>query len=313
MGCAAMMRGPTLVLVLATWFANSAGAQVQAVDLYAPRAFGYVIGDVIEHEVKIALAPPFTLEPASLPQPRTLNYWLDLQRVRLDDHGTRGGSHRYTLHLAYQTFYAPLEPKRLVIPALTLTASNEEQRANIAVPEWSFIASPLREVVATGSRVEGAGQAMRLQPDVEPRPIPTVSMSFALAASGTVGLLALAALAWQLGWWPFRAARRRPFAQAARTVRKLASSSTSSAYRAALVTLHRAFDTTAGRGVFAEDLPAFLTAHPAFRSGEVEVTRLFAASRQAFFGNDLDGAIGVLPPEQLVVIARRLRSIERGA
>ena len=303
-----MWRWPMLVLMALVWLVGPAFAQVQAVDLYAPRAFGYVIGDVIEHEVQIALAPPYTLEPASLPRPRPLNYWLDLQQVRLDDRGISGDSHRYTLHLAYQTFYAPLEPKRLVIPALTLTASNEGQRAAIAVPEWAFITSPLREVVATAP-----GQAMRLQPDIEPRPIPTVRMASTLAASGTVGLLALAALAWQMGWWPFRVGRRRPFAQAARAVGKLASSSSASAYRAALVALHRAFDITAGRGVFAEDLPAFMSTHPAFRAGESEVRLLFATSRQAFFGNDLDSAMHALPPEQLAAIARRLRSIERAA
>lgn len=303
-----MLRWLILALIALGWLVAPAFAQMQVVDLYAPRAFGYVIGDVIEHEVRIALTPPFTLEPASLPRPRPLNYWLNLQRVRLDDHGISDGSHRYTLHLAYQTFYAPLEPKRLIVPALTLTASNERQRAAIAVPEWAFITSPLREVLATGPE-----QAMRLQPDIEPRTISTWRMALMLAVSGIVALLALAALAWQLGWWPFRARRCRPFAQAARSVGKLASSSTNGAYRAALVTLHRAFDTTAGRGVFTEDLPTFLAAHPAFRSGEAEVQRLFAASRQIFFGNDVEGAVSTLPPEQLVAIARHLRSIERGA
>ena len=303
-----MWRWLIVALVALGWLVGPAFAHVQAVDLYAPRAFGYVIGDVIEHEVQIALAPPFTLEPASLPRPRPLNYWLDLQNVRLDDHGVSSGSHRYTLHLAYQSFYAALEPKRLVIPAIALTATGNDQRAAIAVPEWAFITSPLREVVATGP-----GQAMRLQPDIEPRPIPIRGMAISLAAGGVTGLLALAALAWQLGWWPFRAMRRRPFAKASRAIGQLASSSTSSTYRAALVALHRAFDATAGRGVFTEDLPAFLTAHPAFRAGEAEVQRLFAASRQAFFGNDVEGAVKALPPEQLAAISRHLRSIERSA
>lgn len=306
-----------LGLWLAVTWMVPATAQVRAVDLYAPRAFGYVIGDTIAHRVEIELDAPYRLDPASLPQPRPLDYWLELKDVRVEDHGPNGSVRRYTIDVVYQTFYAPLEPKRLDIPALSLAAADGERRGAIAVPAWSFLMSPLREVVATGP-----GQAMALRPDLPPRPIPTARTLHALAASSTIALLALAALAWRMAWWPFNRRPGRPFAQAARTVRAALdrpspAASSSPAYRAALLALHRAFDATAGKGVFAEDLPGFFDTHPDFRAVESEVRRLFAASRHVFFGGDVFffgdavGTAGKLPPEDLLALSRRLRAVER--
>lgn len=288
---------------------DPATAQVRAVDLYAPRAFGYVIGDTIAHRVEVELEAPYRLDPASLPQPRPLDYWLELKDVRIEDHESRGALRRYTLDLVYQTFYAPLEPKRLDIPGLTLSAADGEHRATIAVPAWSFLMSPLREVVATGG-----GPAMALRPDLPPRPIPVARTVNALAASSTLALLTLAALAWRMGWWPFNRRTARPFALAARTVRTALgrpspATTSSAAYRGALLALHRAFDATAGKGLFAEDLPSFFDTHPAFRGVEAEVRRLFAASRRVFFGGDEDG--DDLPPAELLSLSRRLRAVER--
>ncbi|MCJ8144052.1 nonribosomal peptide synthetase MxaA [Ancylobacter sp. A5.8] len=295
--------------LLAIAGATPAAAQVRAVDLYAPRAFGYVIGDALTLTADITLDAPFTLDPAALPTPRALNYWLDLREVRLDDHGVEGGQHRYTLGLTYQTFYAPLEPRRLDIPAIALSATDGARRVAVNVPGWSFLSSPLREVMTSTP-----GQAMTLRPDTAPRMIPTAGTRHALLASLVIALGALAVLAWQMGWWPFHRRRARPFAMAARAMAgALGSPSSESAYRGSLMALHRAFDTTAGHGLFAEDLPGFFAAHPAFRAVEGEVRRLFAVSRDVFFGGDAPGAQRALPPGELLALARRLRAVEREA
>ena len=297
------------MLLLAVSGALPASAQVRGVELYAPRSFGYVIGDALTLRAEIALDAPFALDPATLPTPRALNYWLDLRDVRLEDRGNHGGIHRYTLDLTYQTFYAPLEPRRLDIPALALSAVAGDRRVAVNVPGWSFLSSPLREVMTSTP-----GQAMALRPDIPPRPIPTAASRNGLLASIVVTLLALAALAWQMAWWPFHRRPARPFAQAARAVTAtLRPSASETAYRGSLLALHRAFDATAGRGVLAEDLPAFFAAHPAFRAVEGEVRRLFAVSRAVFFGGDGPRAQSDLPPGELLALARRLRAVEREA
>lgn len=285
-------------------------AQLRGVDLYAPRPFGYAIGDVIALSAEIALDAPYVLDPASLPPPRALDYWLDLREARLTDHGIVEGVHRYTLDLLYQTFYAPLEPRRMTIPALALSAVDGERRVTVPVPSWPFLMSPLREIVATGP-----GSAMALRPDIAPRPIPTAGTVRGLLAALAAALLAFLLLAWQMGWGPFGRRRSRPFARAARAIPAALTGpgAGASAYGGALLALHRAFDATAGKGVFAEDLTGFFEAHPAFRQVEAEVRRLFEVSRQAFFRADPAGAQRDLPPPELVALARRLRAVEREA
>nr|WP_183188571.1 nonribosomal peptide synthetase MxaA [Ancylobacter tetraedralis] len=287
-----------------------ASAQVRAVDLYAPRPFGYTIGDTIDLSAEIALDAPFLLDPAALPRPRALTYWLDLRDVRLDDEGVADGVQRYTLHLTYQTFYAPLEPKRLDLPALALTAVDGGRRIELAVPSWSFLMSPLREIVASAG-----GTTMALRPDMAPPLIATAGTRRHLMLALVGALLALLALAWHLGWGPFGRRRARPFARAARMVAAEIAAAPASppAYGRALVALHRAFDATAGAGVLAEDLPGFFSAHPAFAPVEGEVRRLFAASRRLFFGEDPAAAARELAPEDVLALARRLRAVERGS
>ncbi|MBS7538863.1 nonribosomal peptide synthetase MxaA [Ancylobacter lacus] len=297
--------------------APAAGGGVRAVDLYAPRAFGYVLGDAFSHQVEIALDPAFTLDAAALPRPRAVTYWLELREVRLEDLGRHDGARRYRLHLGYQTFYAPLEPKRLEVPAVMLAATDGTRRVEARVPAWSFLMSPLREVSGAAP-----GEALRLRPDAGARPVPTGGALAQLAAAGGAGLLALAALAFQMGWWPFRPGASRPFAAAARRVRRrldasageMDSSSTSphsSSYAAALLELHRAFDASAGRRLLADDLDGFLAARPGLAAAAPEIRRLFAASRLAFFGENIDIAKTCLPAAELGGLARRLARLER--
>ncbi|MBS7586762.1 nonribosomal peptide synthetase MxaA [Ancylobacter defluvii] len=288
-----------------------AGAQLRSVELYAPRPFGHVIGDRLTLSADIVLDVPFQLDPASLPRARPLNYWLELTDVRLTDRGTSGDAQRYALNLTYQIFYAPLEPKRLDIPPLQLLATDGERRVEFVVPGWSFLTSPLREIVSTEQ-----GAAMALRPDAPPPPIPVSGTLRGLLFSLGCVLAALVVLAWHVGWGPFAQRRGRPFARAARAVRAALPSPktapSSPAYRQALLSLHRAFDATAGKGVFAEDLPGFFSAHPGFVLVETEIRRLFAASRRLFFGDDLVAATQELPPAELIALAGRLKAVERG-
>ncbi|QIB35763.1 nonribosomal peptide synthetase MxaA [Ancylobacter pratisalsi] len=294
------------VLIGVGLLAAMGAARADDVTLYAPRPFGYVIGDTITLSADVALDPSLKIDPASLPQPRPVDYWLDLKAVRLTDRGTREGARRYRLDLVYQTFYAPLEPKRLVIPALALAAVSDDRRVELAIPPWSFVMSPLREIAG------GSGEAMTPRPDIMPRPIATrraLMLSFiglALAALGA------ALIGWQRGWWPFHRRRDRPFLRAARSVRAAVGLSPPD-YDTALLALHRAFDATAGERVFAEDLDAFLAAHPGFEPARHDIARLFTASRDVFFAAEAGAAQQELPAERLAELAARLRAIERMA
>jgi mxaA protein len=296
-----------LTLAAAVFFAGAASAQVRSVDLQGPRPFGYLIGDVIPLDVDIAVAEPFALLPSSLPQPRPVKFWLDLRSAKVTDRGTQNGEHRYHVALTYQTFYAPLEPLPLEIPGFTLTFGAGTSRAEAAVPSWTFLMSPLREI-----RPSQGEAATLLRPDVDPAPI-SIAMQRALTmGSGVTTLLLLGLLAYHRAWWPFAGRRARPFARAARAARRtLAASTRDNRYLAGLLSLHRAFDASAGCRVLAGDVPGFIDRLPAFRRLEPDIDRFFQASQHAFFGADPAAAIAILPPETLVALASLLAAAER--
>jgi mxaA protein len=299
-----------VALVLAAALtAGAASGEKRSIDLRGPRPFGYLIGDVIRLEADIALDEAFALVPGSLPKARSVNYWLDLKSIAVNDHGVRGGQRRYRLLLEYQTFYAPLAPRQLVIPGFAFTVTDGSTQLEGNVPAWRFLMSPLRELTSSGT-----GEAVYLRADVQPERIPLARARAAALGSGIAALLLLGMLAHHRAWWPFKLQRKRPFARATRAVQQaLAREPKTEEYLASLLSLHRAFDATAGRRVLAEDVRDFRQQNAAFRPLQADIERFFVASRHAFFSSDPIGAITALPPGSLVAIARRFAAAERAA
>jgi mxaA protein len=83
--------------------------------------------------------------------------------------------------------------------------------------------------------------------------------------------------------------------------------------RESLLDLHRAFDASAGRRVLAEDVPFFLARHQVFKPLASDISRFFATSRRAFFGNDLNGATEDMPLAEVATLGKRLGEAERRA
>lgn len=281
-------------------------ARAATVELFAPRPFGYFIGDVITHEAVLALDPGYQLAESGLPRPRPVTYWLDLVSARLTALPERAGGRRYRLTLTYQTFYAPLEPRALEIPAVPLVAADRDKRLALSVPAWTFVSSPLREIVSSRT-----ANPMALQPDIAPAPYPLRDDLRAAGGAAGLAVASLLALAMLRGWGPF-ASRRMPFCDAARRLRRsLADAPTPEAYAAGLVLLHRAFDAAAGRRLLAEDVITFLAGAPRFAPEADAIVRFFAASRMVFFGMDPEQARAVLPADALLALSRRLAAAER--
>ncbi|WP_029009948.1 hypothetical protein [Azospirillum halopraeferens] len=302
---------PALALILLVAAPAAAAAGVRSVTLAGPRPFGLFIGDAILLEADIVADPGFRVMTASLPRPGPVTYWLDLRSVAVEDGGVRDGAGHHRVRLEYQTFYAPLEPRALDIPSLTLTLNDGARSAEAVIPAWTFLTSPLREL-RSGAGGDGGGPYLR--PDVPPRPVDGTVGMLAAAGSGTALPLLLALNAWHRGWWPFRARARRPFMRALRVARlDLQMTGDAGAYRAALLAFHRAFDAAAGRRVLGDDVPVLLDAVPAFRPLRADIERFFEASRLAFFGADTAAAIDRLPPAALLALGRRLTAAEREA
>lgn len=295
-----------LAFLLAILLLATAPVQAATVDLVGPRAFGYFLGDIIHHEAVITLDPGFRLEPGALPRTRSVTYWLDLRDVALAELPTMDGGRRYRLSLTYQTFYAALEPRPLVIPAVPLTARDGERVLNLSVPAWTFVSTPLREVFTSH-----AAPPLALQSDILPEPNPVRRSLAMFAVAAVAAFVGVAVLAWLDGWGPL-ARRHLPFTVAARQMHKLLSGPDQrGAYKSALLALHRAFDAAANRRLLADDLRWFMVQVPLLAPEVDEIADFFSVSRIAFFGDGADAAMTRLSPDALLTLARRLRTAER--
>ena len=109
---------------------------------------------------------------------------------------------------------------------------------------------------------------------------------------------------------PFTRTARRPFARAYRDLRGIARSPFSpETFRAALQRLHRAFDESAGRTLFAEHLDAFFADRPGADGLRAATVDFFALSRGEFFA--ADAAAPAQSLKSLLQFCRRWRERER--
>ncbi|MEI9901027.1 MAG: hypothetical protein WDN31_13805 [Hyphomicrobium sp.] len=170
-----------------------------------PRAFGYFLGDEVVRKVTVRLGPGQKLDSAVLPRPGPINYWLELSRITHDE-ANEGEDTLHNLQLTYQSFYVPLDPRRLTIPGFTLKL---EDGGELKVPDFGFITSPIRQLFASSS--QSSGSAIDLQPDEPARQLATGAERTALLISSLCALAGLVGLAWHRAWWPFHARPSRPF------------------------------------------------------------------------------------------------------
>lgn len=255
----------------------------------APRAHGWWLGDVLEQRIAVALPEGVAVDPASLPRPRSAEYWLDLRSVAFD---SRDGAAQITL--VWQNFYSALEPSRREVagPAIRLSDGR-----SLSLPGFSFVTSPIRPILAPSTPDQ-------LQPDPDYRLIDTRPTLRRLALSLAALALAAAGLARSQAWWPFHRRAARPLTRAARTIAALRQAPPEARRQA----LHRGLDAAFGRVLIGAELEAFLTARPEFRPLQNRLATFFAASDAQFFG----ARSGSEPAGELRALARDLAAIERG-
>jgi len=306
-----MWRKPSFcaAALAAVFGMNAAVAQVRSVELRAPRSFGYVIGDEVRLQADVTVDGAYEIVLASIPQPRQVTYWLNLKSVAVEERRGRRGATLHRFHLTYQTFYAPLGARDLEIPAWTVELAHGANRVEARVPPWHFVMSPLR-----GLDPHKREDSVAIRGDVAP-------IRASLARAGVTGLCSAVALllsglllAHHFGSWPFARRAGRPFAHCARSVRIAPEQrDLPGRYAMDLLCLHRAFDEAAGQRVLADDVERFIDRNPRFSALAADIRSFFQASREAFFGDDIDGAMATLPPAQLKLLAARLAAVERMA
>ena len=270
-----------LGLVAALSIVNAVSAQMSpAIDLSIeePRAYGHVVGDRIQWVLRLQLPDGFQLERASLPRVGAQSYWLDLAAV--DVHAARDSGGAVVVRLDYQLFYAPLQATRRELPAVNLAAANAAgERITRRVPAFVFTMSPILEL-DPDARFGDPDNDLLLADAVPMRPAVTGPRRATFVALA-ITLLALLVWAWAAGY--LSASARGPFARARVSLRRQRRAHEPPEVAQALRTVHRAFDETAGQAVFADDLDAFIAAHPVFVDLVDDIRAFFDFSRRYFF------------------------------
>ncbi len=277
-----------------------------SVGLSAPRTFGYVLGDVIEHEIAVSIERPYTLETALLPKPGQVNEWLEVRAV--DTRGRRQKNRNdYVIGIRYQIFRATKATEAVTIPAVPLHFHSDAGSFEDRTPAWQFTLAPLIPSRARDDEIV-------IRPDREPMPY-AVAPSVRVLGLSLAGVLAVSCyLAWRCDALPFRNRNRGPFANALRAMQQLGKRPPAAeSYRAALRLLHRALNDTAGETVFAGRLEHFFRHQPAFAASREKLARFFRLSQQMFFTSPAPPIPNEYPLAWLETLCRECRAIERNS
>ena len=299
-----------LAAALAGWLVTAsppAHAAVEHLSVKTPRPYGYVIGDVIEHEVSLALDPGFELDRTSVPEPGRVTRWLSLNEATHAGERSNGGS-RHTIRLRFQVVNAARSVTPAGTPPLSLRIIGPEDDLPVIVPAWGFTISP---ILPPGERP--AGRLPDLRPALPPGPIPT---DMRMARVTALGALALGLVALFAGRYiAERTGRRarRHFDRAYRRIQhRMRGPASTGAYADALIEMHAAFNATAGHAVFEHDLARFFVAHPRFESLRAPITALFAESGTVFYGDGPTPAAHDGGLDRVRDLCRACRDVERG-
>ncbi len=298
-----------LMLVVAwggLWPGNaSAQLAVQALTVERPRPFGYVIGDEQDHDVVLVLSRPYQLMENSIPEPGAVSQYMTLKR-RAWSRQTTEETDRLHLTLTYQLMGVPPEAANLAIPPFALAYTDGQQSYSRQVPEWRFRIAPL-----TPSPDPTEPWRQPIRSGHRPSPIDLTWSRIGVQAAGA--LLLVVSLGLFTGWVRQRAnVDGYPFAYAYRTLRSLRNETPGpEQIRRGLACLHGAFDKTAGRAVFADDLSPLFERHGDLIPLRESIEQLYAQSRRIHFTEP--GRLSLENPslQEMLDLCRRCRDLER--
>lgn len=232
------------------------------------RAFGYVIGDVLEQRIRLQ-SNGIPAQLTEIPDAQRTGQWLE----RLSSTLT-GDSGQHWLELKYQIINAPSELVTISLPALSLSVINGEP---LIIDAWPIIISPIVPAVVAGS-----SELPPMQPDRAPV-LPDTSAANRRLKYTLLALL-VTLLTWS-GWWYWRHntdASRLPFAGAMYEMRKLGIKQLEENPQAWFA-LHHALNDSAGRTIYSGSISELIQRQPWLNSLQSRIEAFYAASANRFF------------------------------
>jgi mxaA protein len=236
------------------------------------RDTGYLLGDLVDEHIELALPQGATLDRDSLPLPGRVAPWLELRSARIDAEK----SDAVALTVTYQVFAEVEQPDRVPLPAFKLRLRGDGA-GTLDVPEQSILVSPALPA-ALGDRDR------ELKPSPAPQPWPIRGAVSGLAAALGLALAAGAYLLWVHDRLPFLPRAPGPFARAWRRWRRRGRRELSADERARLLRdWHAALNGAAGETVYVGTLPRLFARAPHLEPLRSPLERLFESSWRHFY------------------------------
>lgn len=247
----------------------AAPAAVLQPTVQQPRAFGYLLGDVLTQRILLPTGDD-DVGAVTPPSIGRTDAWLERRLARLE---TDADGRRW-LAIDYQVVNVAPTLTKIALPALSLKAASG---ATLEVAEWPLSIGPL-----TFADAPNAGDLQLMRPDRPAPVVPTAPLRRQFSVA--LGLLALTLLSWA-GWWLWRNWResaRLPFARAWRQIRRLDGpnvDASADAWRC----LHHALNETAGHVVHAGSLPSLFARAPYLQPLRAQLEQFYQHSTERFF------------------------------
>lgn len=289
------------LLSAASLCALSAAAQAQAPALRGvdvPQPFGHVVGDVVRMNLVIDWPAGWEFDRDGLPPTDREDRVIELRRHHVEPAGEICAGCR-RIALDWQIFKSVRAADEILTPAFSVRLRSGTQVASLPVAPQALSVAPLTAWEAKRNWLE------TMRPGYRPVAFDVGGRVLMAVAWLAAALLALALWAWASGHWP-AGGPARPFALALREVRRRRRASHGDTLAQDLRSLHAAFNRCAGEAVFADDLARFFEQRPALAPMADEARRIFAASREQFFGDRAPH----LAADDITALLRRLARAE---
>lgn len=279
-------------------FANTNDVAVEHMRIVQPRSFGYQIGDTFSRVIDIRVRKPYTVETESLPETGRLTDWLSVHAPIIETTDL-GDATRYEIVVTYQLVNVNHEFTNIAIPHIDLIVSKPNDSIKTLVPATRVRVSPL---------ISDSGDT--LQDDQPPARIVQNKAATGMLAAFLVFLLAIIVNR----RWGFPWSDSGPFTRSYRRLRGAQLRSFDhETYTRTLKDIHHAFNESAGKTMFVDDVPEFLATHERYQSLDSQVSDYFSHSRDYFFADESSMSVKRYSPDDLLALVRSLSEIERGS
>ena len=259
------------VLVVAASAAIAAEPEVRV----SLRDTGYMLGDLLDERVEIALPDGMRIDAESLPLPGRVAPWLEVRRVTLD----RPNAGSQAVVVTYQIFAEAEQATQAPLPEFHLRLRGAAGTHDVTVPSRTFLLSPALPQTLTDKDRE-------LRPSPAPEYVVATGALVGAFASVAVALVASAYLLWRYDRLPFLPYAPGPLLRAWRSWRRRSKRELSGDETIALLRdLHGALNQSAGETLYPSTLQRLFERAPHLAPLRAEIERVFAASWQRFYGD----------------------------